>query len=125
MENFVNYQQEIIRPIANFPPSLWGDLFSSYRIDTQVSESYAKEIEELKEKARNMIFDSEKKSKEKLVLIDMIERLGLSYHFENEIQAYLELIFNGYFKLEYEEKDLFITALEFRLLRQHGFDASS
>ena len=91
----------------------------------QVPECYGNEIDELKEKVRKMIVASEKKLKEKLVLIDTVERLGLSYHFENEIQAQLELIFNGCFKLENEEKDLFITALEFRLLRQHGFDASS
>ncbi|PIN05648.1 5-epiaristolochene synthase [Handroanthus impetiginosus] len=125
MKNSINCQQETIRPVANFSPSFWGDVFSSYSIDAQVSELYAEEIEELKEKARNMIVDTETKLEEKLVLIDTVERLGLSYHFENEIQAHLELIFNGYFKLGNEEKDLFITSLEFRLLRQHGFDASS
>ncbi|PIN19320.1 Viridiflorene synthase [Handroanthus impetiginosus] len=124
MKNSINCQQEIIRPVAKFSPNFWGDFFSSYSIDTQVLEFYAEEIEELKEKARNMIVDTEKKLKEKLVLIDTVERLGLSYHFEKEIQAHLELIFNGYFKLGDEEKDLFIIALEFRLLRQHGFDAS-
>ncbi|PIN08858.1 Vetispiradiene synthase [Handroanthus impetiginosus] len=126
MKNSENSQQEIIRRVANFSPSLWGDLFiNSSSIDTQVPECYGNEIEELKEKVGKMIVASEKKLEEKLVLIDIVERLGLSYHFKNEIQAQLELIFNGSFKLENEEKDLFITALEFRLLRQHGFDASS
>ncbi|PIN05647.1 Vetispiradiene synthase [Handroanthus impetiginosus] len=126
MKNFENSQQEIIRRVASFSPSSWGDLFvNSCSIDNQVPESYAKEIEELKEKLRKMIVANEKKLKEKLVLIDTVERLGLSYHFENEIQAQLQLLFNECFNLENKEKDLFISALEFKLMRQHGFDASS
>ncbi|KAK4422341.1 Viridiflorene synthase [Sesamum alatum] len=125
MNTPVSFQQEnhIVRPVANFSPSLWGDLFTSCSADyTQVSEFYAKEVGELKEKARSMIVADGNKLQEKLILIDTVERLGLSYHFEKEIQDQLELIF----KLENEEiNDLFITALQFRLLRQHGFDVSS
>ncbi|KAL0297342.1 UNVERIFIED_CONTAM: Viridiflorene synthase [Sesamum radiatum] len=123
MNTSVSFRQEdIVRPVANFSPSLWGDLFTSCCADTQVSEFYAKEVEELKETVRSTIVADGKKLQEKLILIDTVERLGLSYHFEKEIQDQLELIF----KLENEEiDDLFITALQFRLLRQHGFDVSS
>ncbi|KAI3468320.1 hypothetical protein Pfo_024983 [Paulownia fortunei] len=122
----MNCQHEIIRPVANFSPSCWGDLFSSFYIDSQLSELYAKEIEMLKEEARSMLIFGGSKLSEKLILIDTIERLGLSYHFEKEIQDQLGLTFNGYFKLENEENnDLFIVALQFRLLRQHGFDVPS
>ncbi|KAL0447524.1 UNVERIFIED_CONTAM: Viridiflorene synthase [Sesamum latifolium] len=123
MNTSVSFRQEnIVRPVANFSPSLWGDLFTSCCADTQVSEFYAKEVEELKEKVRSTIVADGKKLQEKLILIDTVERLGLSYLFEKEIQDQLELIF----KLENEENnDLFITALQFRLLRQHGFDVSS
>ncbi|KAL0407834.1 UNVERIFIED_CONTAM: Viridiflorene synthase [Sesamum radiatum] len=123
MNTSVSFRQEnIVRPVANFSPSLWGDLFTSCCADIQVSEFYAKEVEELKEKVRSTIVADGKKLHEKLILIDTVERLGLSYHFEKEIQDQLELIF----KLENEENnDLFITALQFRLLRQHGFDVSS
>ncbi|KAK6129778.1 hypothetical protein DH2020_036485 [Rehmannia glutinosa] len=121
-------QQGIIRPVANFSPSLWGDLFTSCSVDhSQVPECYAKEIDILKEKVRRMIVANDKKLQEKLILIDTIERLGLSYHFEKEIQEQLQLTFNGYFKLENDQEndDLFVTALQFRLLRQHAFDAPS
>ncbi|KAK4380967.1 Viridiflorene synthase [Sesamum angolense] len=119
MNTSVSFRQEdIVRPVTNFSPSLWGDLFTS----CVVSEFYAKEVEELKVKARSTIVADGKTLQEKLILIDTVERLGLSYHFEKEIQDQLELIF----KLENEEiNDLFITALQFRLLRQHGFDVSS
>ncbi|PIN06856.1 Viridiflorene synthase [Handroanthus impetiginosus] len=121
-----NCKHEIIRPVANFSPSLWGDLFTSFHMDTQLAEMYAKEIEELKEEARSMLIFHGMKVSEKLILIDTIERLGLYYHFQKEIQEQLTLTFNGYYKLKNEEEnDLFIVALQFRLLRQHGFDISS
>ncbi|KAL8063552.1 hypothetical protein ABFX02_01G033700 [Erythranthe guttata] len=117
----------IVRPvIANFPPSLWGDRFTSFNMDVQLSNMYAEEIKVLKEEARNMLISCDNKLSERLVLIDTIERLGLSYHFENEIQEQLTLAFNGHLKLELEENnDLFINSLQFRLLRQHALDAPS
>ncbi|KAL7122285.1 hypothetical protein ACP275_01G035700 [Erythranthe tilingii] len=122
----MNSQKDIVRPVANFPPSLWGDLFSSSNIDIQLSELYFQEIEVLKEEVRNMLISADSKLSEKLVLIDTIERLGLSYHFENEIQEQLTLAFSGCFKLEPEENDdLYIIALQFRLLRQLALDAPS
>ena len=56
--------------------------------------------------------------------IDLLQRLGLSYHFENEIKSALKGIYESTNKL-YDDKwkrdNLYATALEFRLLRQHGF----
>ncbi|KAL7159513.1 hypothetical protein ABFS83_01G031900 [Erythranthe nasuta] len=87
---------------------------------------YGEEIKVLKEEARNMLISRDSKLSEKLILIDTIERLGLSYHFENEIQEQLTLALNGHLKLEPEENDdLFIISLQFRLLRQHALDAPS
>ncbi|KAL7151856.1 hypothetical protein ABFS83_04G058500 [Erythranthe nasuta] len=61
---------------------------------------------------------------EKLVLIDTLERLGLSYHFDQEIESQLQQIFVNFHDSQ-EEYDLFTTALGFRLLRQHRHRASS
>ncbi|EYU21977.1 hypothetical protein MIMGU_mgv11b022337mg, partial [Erythranthe guttata] len=118
---------DIVRPvIGNFPPSLWDDRFTSFNVDIQLPNMYAEEIKVLKEEARNMLITRDSKLSEKLILIDTIERLGLSYHFENEIQEQLTLALNGHLKLEPEENDdLFIVALQFRLLRQHALDAPS
>ncbi|KAK6141551.1 hypothetical protein DH2020_024707 [Rehmannia glutinosa] len=53
---------------------------------------------------------------DKLVLIDTLERLGVAYHFDQEIEEQLEEIL----KFDSEQNyDLFIVALRFRLLRQH------
>ncbi|KAL7159525.1 hypothetical protein ABFS83_01G033100 [Erythranthe nasuta] len=122
----VHSQNDIVRPVANFPPSLWGDVFNSFTMDIQLSDMYTEEIKVLKEEAR-MLISCESKLSEKLVLVDTLERLGLSYHFENEIQEQLTLAFNGHLKLELEENDddLFIISLQFRLLRQHALDAPS
>ncbi|KAL6999372.1 (-)-germacrene D synthase, partial [Sarracenia purpurea var. burkii] len=71
----------------------------------------------LKEKVRNMLVVATKPSK-KLNLIDSIQRLGISYHFETEIKAALLHLFetNDY----HGNDDLYTTALSFRLLRQQG-----
>lgn len=51
-----NYQEEeIVRPVADFSPSLWGDRFHYFSRDNQVSEKYAQEIETLKEQTRSML----------------------------------------------------------------------
>ncbi|CAN4078283.1 unnamed protein product [Withania somnifera] len=55
-------------------------------------------------------------SLEQLELIDILQRLGIYYHFEEEIDGVLKQIYlkNG---------ELYGTALEFRLLRQQGYHA--
>ncbi|CAI9754858.1 unnamed protein product [Fraxinus pennsylvanica] len=54
-------------------------------------------------------------------LIDTLERLGVSYHFEEEIDELLE----RFFKLNSNYADkayhLYTVALHFHLLRQHGY----
>lgn len=87
---------------------------------------YGKEIQNLKEEVRSMLVAKEATITEKLHLIDTIERLGISYHFEEEIAKQLEEILNVYADIEeYPELyDLFTAALHFRLFRQHGFNIS-
>ncbi|KAL8521891.1 hypothetical protein ACS0TY_012154 [Phlomoides rotata] len=118
-------QDNVVRPLANFSPSLWGDLFTSFSIDNQVLESYAEEIESLKEEIRSFIVASDgRKMEERLNLIDNIERLGVAYHFEKEIDEQIQEFYNAYPTLENDD-DLHTVALYFRLLRQHGHDIST
>ncbi|XWS51960.1 hypothetical protein CRYUN_Cryun11dG0026500 [Craigia yunnanensis] len=60
-------------------------------------------------------------SNQRLPLIDAVQRLGVSYHFEKEIEDALETIYHDSNDVE---NDLYTTALRFRLLREHGFDVS-
>ncbi|KAG6675452.1 hypothetical protein I3842_15G102500 [Carya illinoinensis] len=58
-----------------------------------------------------------------LELIDTLQRLGVSYHFEDEIRRILENKHNTHHNGDICEKhSLYATAVEFRLLRQHGYD---
>lgn len=52
---------------------------------------------------------------DQLELIDQLQRVGLDYHFQDEIKHILNNIHNVTW-----DKNLHATALEFRLLRQHG-----
>ncbi|KAL2460391.1 cineole-1 [Abeliophyllum distichum] len=73
-----------------------------------------------------MMLDEVVEPLDQLELIDNLQRLGISYHFENEIKQILWVINKKYSKIDQDSKinDLYATALEFRLLRQHGFNVS-
>ena len=62
-----------------------------------------------------------------LYLIDDIQHLGLSYHFETEIETSLQHVKDSF--LEYygtkNHDNLHDVALSFRLLRQEGHNVSS
>lgn len=61
-----------------------------------------------------------------LELIDDLQRLGLSDHFQNEFKEILNSVYldNTYYKSGEADRDLYSTALAFRLLRQHGFQVA-
>ncbi|PIN00288.1 Gamma-curcumene synthase [Handroanthus impetiginosus] len=79
----------------------------------EVQETYAEAIEELKKEAKKMSMAA--KSGKLLILIDSIERLGLAYHFEKEIQGKLQEIYDEFQANNYEE-DLFTIALGFCII---------
>ena len=75
---------------------------------------------ELKEEVRRMIRNVDDHVQE-LNLIDAVQRLGVAYHFEEEIeQALLRMYKSG---RDYSD-DLHAVALQFRLLRQEGYNVS-
>ncbi|KNA11925.1 hypothetical protein SOVF_130630 [Spinacia oleracea] len=116
-------QDVAFRPLAHFPPDIWGDRFVTFSLEDNLTmERYAKEIESLKEEVGKMlILDDDVDFGKKMSLIDVVERLGVSYYFENEIEEMLNNIFQEFaaknFKTEY---DLYNIASQFRIFRQHG-----
>lgn len=61
---------------------------------------------------------------QKIELVDWIQKLGLSNHFEKEIDEFLQTIFvsaQTINKLS-EQENMHVSTLCFRLLRQHGYD---
>ncbi|XVE50483.1 hypothetical protein DITRI_Ditri01bG0165900 [Diplodiscus trichospermus] len=108
------------RPKADFHPGIWGEMFLNCPdkdIDTTTEQKY----EELKEEVRKMIVAPVENSNQKLILIDAVQRLGVSYHFEKEIEDALEAIYNDSSDVE---NALYTTSLRFRLLREHGYNVS-
>lgn len=63
-------------------------------------------------------------SLEQLEMIDSLQRLGISYHYKHEIHNILKKIHDQHGEFGRESQELHATALEFFLLRQHGFDVS-
>ncbi|KAJ0046477.1 hypothetical protein Pint_04280 [Pistacia integerrima] len=106
-----------IRHTADFHPTIWGDQFLKdtselKTIDPTTQEDY----EQLKQEVRWMIMDTSQTHAQKLHLIDAIQRLGVDYHFPEEIDDALEKIYSD--NIEYN--DLYTASIHFRLLRQQG-----
>ncbi|KAF3450150.1 hypothetical protein FNV43_RR06230 [Rhamnella rubrinervis] len=119
------------RRSANYVPSIWGDRFLSLPPDSMtVDEKMEQEFEQLRKEVKKMLnaaVNNNCSSSEKLKLIDVIQRLGVSYHFESEIDQILQQIYNHYDDHKHHnflDGDLYNTALCFRLLRQHGYNIS-
>ncbi|BFG29367.1 hypothetical protein CerSpe_156410 [Prunus speciosa] len=120
---------QIVRPTANYHPNVWGDRFINYEYsdDNITHAHYQKQVDELKEIVRREVFTNLKAGGDgfalQLKLIDAIQRLGVAYHFEREIEEALERIHGTTYHDNYDG-DLHSVALGFRLLRQHGYNVS-
>ncbi|XP_038902516.1 terpene synthase 10-like [Benincasa hispida] len=116
--------QTIIRRTGNYQPPIWKHEFIQSLRSKFTEETYVgwfKLKGEVKVIMDKVIGDSLKQ----LELIDILQRLGISYHFENEIKDVLKTIYEkSYENDDWKNNNLYATSLEFRLLRQHGFNLS-
>ncbi|ONI12902.1 hypothetical protein PRUPE_4G190700 [Prunus persica] len=119
---------DVNRRCANFSPSMWGYHFLSYAsVETNIKAK--QRAQELKEKVKMIIMTPVKKPSQKLDLIHDIQRLGVSHHFENEIEELLQQIHtSSHCSTESGDQEtdneLYTAALRFRLLRQQGYNIS-
>ncbi|XP_014522250.1 probable terpene synthase 2 [Vigna radiata var. radiata] len=120
---------ELRRPCVSYAPTIWGDTFLQHASQSKETDDNMKQqAEKLKEKVKS-IFQSSLNQNivQKLNFIDSIQRLGVSYHFQREINQALEQIYNTFTKHNTinEDGDYHFIALLFRLLRQQGYGISS
>ncbi|XP_009804030.1 (-)-germacrene D synthase-like [Nicotiana sylvestris] len=112
---------EVSRPSANYHRSIWGDYFLDCVSDsTIINPLERKQVQDLREEVRKMLMAVHDTSSEKVELIDKIQRLGVSYHFEEEIEASLQRMYEAYRECNMYGDDLYLVAIGFRLLRQQG-----
>ncbi|XP_042487418.1 alpha-terpineol synthase, chloroplastic-like [Macadamia integrifolia] len=112
------------RRSANYQPSIWGfDFLQSLKSD-YTGEAYKDKTKKLEDEVKHKLDDRAMGHLCQLELIDDIERLGLSYLFEEEIKKALDTIACMKDMDTRTEESLHATALQFRLLRQHGYEIS-
>nr|WKC16864.1 terpene synthase 3 [Freesia hybrid cultivar] len=105
---------------ANYQPRLW-DYQSLQCHSTEINCQDEKDAVKLKEAVNHLLY-KETKLEDKLELIDALQRLGLSYQFEEEIKIILGSI--SIKNVSTDPNSLHATALLFRLLRENGFQIS-
>ncbi|GMP54231.1 hypothetical protein CsSME_00019459 [Camellia sinensis var. sinensis] len=107
------------RRSANYHPSIWDPKIIESINTPYTYELYGTKLEELKQETKRVL-QSTRDHSSLLKLIDSMQRLGVSYHFEEEIEEaisdHVNPIVSG---------NLYTTALHFRLLRQHGYPINS
>nr|AIO10965.1 TPS02 [Liquidambar formosana]AMD82310.1 trans-beta-guaiene synthase [Liquidambar formosana] len=119
-----NAKPKVIRKTANFQPSIWGDQFVTYTSDDAITHAHKeKQVEELKEEVRRELMTRVDQPSKQLKFIDAIQRLGVAYHFDREIEEALQHIYDD--RLDNGDEDLYNVSLWFRLLRQEGYNVSS
>ncbi|CAL4934632.1 unnamed protein product [Urochloa decumbens] len=116
------------RRSANYQPSSWD-----YDALLSLNKGGAPDLvcqfshDKLKRSVKDMLLNNNTESSCKVKLIDTMQRLGISYHFEEEIRSILSSI-----SMEIEtanvrhvddDDDVASMALKFRVLRENGFSA--
>uniref|UniRef100_A0A804JX65 Uncharacterized protein n=1 Tax=Musa acuminata subsp. malaccensis TaxID=214687 RepID=A0A804JX65_MUSAM len=125
MENVISQShvpgdEVVIRKSASYHPTVWGDYFilrAQSSPSTQACISRMQErATELMEQVRSMFKDTTD-ILQTMDLVDSIQLLGLSYHFEKEISEALNRVHDA----DFNDHALYDTALRFQLLRQQGY----
>ncbi|KAG8370945.1 hypothetical protein BUALT_Bualt13G0036000 [Buddleja alternifolia] len=126
----INVPCEVTRRSGDYKPPFWDfDYIQSLNSEYK-EERYLRRASELEVKVKMLMEEAIRslETVEQLELIDNLQRLGISRHFEDQIKNILNAIYyNKYYGKNYgtlKERNLYSTALEFRLLRQHGFRVS-
>ncbi|KAL4012925.1 hypothetical protein IC575_025071 [Cucumis melo] len=119
----------VVRRSANYQPPIWKHEFVQSLQSEFMDDRCFNRREVLIRRVKMMLNNEESlvdDSLKGLEVVDELQRLGISYHFQMEINQILEII-NGRFNngeegLEWNNnRSLYATSLHFRILRQHGY----
>ncbi|XP_058207566.1 (-)-alpha-terpineol synthase-like isoform X2 [Rhododendron vialii] len=113
-------KQNIVRRSANYQPPIWDYDYVQSLNSKYVGDVYTKRAAKLVEDVKKML-DKVADPFVGLDMIDDLQRLGVFYHFEEDIKRVLENISNNSSN-DWNGEDLHGTALKFRLMRQHGYN---
>nr|QEQ13278.1 terpene synthase [Lilium hybrid cultivar] len=127
--NTTEKMEEPPRRSANYHPTIWDhstiqSIQSLCSLEVMLYGNTLERRRELLKIEVKLLLDASDDPLAQLQLIDSIQRLGIAYHFDNEIKSILDRIYECHVDPEVlgcVEK----TALAFRLLRQHGYDVST
>ncbi|RCV44820.1 hypothetical protein SETIT_9G405200v2 [Setaria italica] len=116
-----------------YTPSPWGDFFLSHQPCTPSQLLSMKERARVKEEEVKQIvrdtFASSSDMALKLELVDTLQRIGVGYHYGEEIDDLLRAVHRDVQALHQEggcdDDGLYVTSLRFYLLRKHGYRVSS
>nr|QWQ79602.1 TPS44 [Juglans sigillata] len=113
-ENSSTIDSTIVRRSTNYHTTTWNyDYIQSLRSEYMVK---------FEGRSNNDVYKVVDPIKQ-LELIDIFQRLGVSYHFEDEIRRILEKKHNTHHSGDVcKKQSLYATTVEFRPLRQHGYD---
>ncbi|KAH6776279.1 hypothetical protein C2S52_013840 [Perilla frutescens var. hirtella] len=111
------------RPFANYHPNVWGDRFLVYT-PQPCTAGEELVVEKLKEEVKRELKEASDDVVRLLKLVDAIQRLGIEYHFEEEIDQTLQNLSQKFQDFCRDNDDMYFTSLGFRLLRQQGYRVS-
>ncbi|KAL6316141.1 hypothetical protein AAG906_015971 [Vitis piasezkii] len=107
-----NYKPEVKRPMVNFHPGIRGNPFINYTPDDEITRAYnQKQVEDLKDEVRREQLAAAGKPSQQLNFLDAIQRLGVAYHFEEEIEEALRHICDDHHYSDDKYDDLFRESL--------------
>ncbi|KAJ0788162.1 putative lyase [Helianthus annuus] len=115
-----------VRRSGSYPPSIWSYDHIQSLTSKYTGEKHMPRLQTLKEAVRTMIYKDNEKEENPLKLLNLVDdlqRLGISYHFENEISNVLGNLYYNFYETpeKWTKLDLNLKSLGFRVLRQHGY----
>ncbi|KAF3445380.1 hypothetical protein FNV43_RR10556 [Rhamnella rubrinervis] len=116
----------IARRSGDYKPAIWNFDYVQSLSSDYVGESCSGRLNKVKEDVRVKLDDVEGDPLAQLELIDLLQKLGLSHHYEDQIDIILKSMFTNFTnssnnQSSWNTNNLYATALQFRLLRQHGY----